>query len=148
MAAPNRQQRRAAKRKGKKPGQTYADVLAQKKMIKEAVEQSVHDQSIAIESDIKTQRMLWMAVIALNEAFGFGGERARRFLAALQDVAEECEQMAKENGGYYARTKMMERASQITGIDITPVHEDEMRQARMENEADGVFFPEDDPDAW
>lgn len=69
----NRQQRRAAKHKGKRPGETYADVLAKKRMIKEAVEQSVHDHSIAIEADIKTQRFLWMAVIALNEAFGFGG---------------------------------------------------------------------------
>jgi hypothetical protein len=56
--------------------------------------------------------------------------------------------MAAENGGYYARKKMMDRASQITGIDITPVHEEEMRQARIENEANGVFFPADDPDRW
>lgn len=148
MAAPNRQQRRAAKHKGKRPGETYADVLARKKMIQEEVAKSVHDESIAIEADIKTQRFLWMAVIALNEAFGFGGERAKKFLTALQEVAEECEKMAHENGGYYARKKMMDRASQITGIEITPVHEEEMRQARIENEANGVFFPADDPDAW
>ena len=142
----NRQQRRAAMKK--RPGETYADVLAKNKMIEEAVRESVHDHSIAIEADIKTQRFIWMAVIALNEAFGFGGERAKKFLAALQEVAEECEAMAHENGGLYARTKLMERASQITGIDITPVHEEEMRQARMENEANGVFFEADDPDRW
>lgn len=145
---PNRQQRRAAKHKGKCPGETYADVLAKKKMIKDAVDKSVHDHSIAIEADIKTQRFLWMAVIALNEAFGFGGERAKKFLLALEEVAHECEEMAKKNGGYYARKKMMDRASQITGIDITPVHEEEMRQARIENEADGVFFAAPDPDEW
>ena len=76
------------------------------------------------------------------------GNRAKRFLVALQEVAEECEKMASENGGLYARTKLMDRASKITGIDITPVHEEEMRQARLENEANGVFFPPDDPDAW
>jgi hypothetical protein len=144
----NRQQRRAAKHKGKRPGQTYADVLARKKMIQEEVAKSVRDTSISIEADIKTQRFLWMAVIALNEAFGFGGDRAKRFMLALQEVAEECEEMAHENGGLYARTKLMERASQITGIDITPVHEEEMRRARLENEVNGVFFPPDDPDAW
>lgn len=142
----NRQQRRAAMKKGKRPGETYADVLANRKMIKEAVDKSVHDQSIAIEADIKTQRFLWMAVIALNEAFGFGGERARKFLEAIQKVAEECEELARKNDGYYARKKMMDRASQITGIDITPVHEEEMRQARLENEANGIFFEADDPD--
>lgn len=48
----NRQQRRAAMKKGKRKGETYADVLSQKKMIQEAVERSVHDHSIAIEADI------------------------------------------------------------------------------------------------
>lgn len=145
----NRAQRRAAaKHKGKRPGETYADILAKKKMIKEAVEQSVHDTSIAIEADIKVERFIWMAVIALNEVFGFGGERAKRFMAALEDVANECETMAKENGGYYARKKLIERASQIIGVEITPVHEEEMRKARMENQANGVYFPEDDPDKW
>lgn len=132
----------------KRPGETYADVLAKKKMVEKAVRESVHDHSIAIEADIKTQRFMWMAVIALNEAFGFGGERARKFLTALQEVAAEVEELAKKNGGYYARKKMMDRASQITGIDITPVHEEEMRRARLENEANGVFFHPDDPDRW
>lgn len=142
----NRQQRRAAMKK--KPGENYADVLARKKMIKQAVEQTAHDASIAIEADIKTQRFLWIAVIALNEEFGFGGERARRFLLALEKVANEVEQMAKEHGGYYAKKKLMDRASQITGIDVSPVHEEEMRRARMENQAQGIYFEEDDPDKW
>ena len=62
----NRAQRRAAAKHGKRKGETYADVLAQKRMIKEAVERNVHDRSIAIESDIKSQRLEWMSVIALN----------------------------------------------------------------------------------
>ena len=144
----NRQQRRAALKKGKRKGETYADVLAQQKLIKEAVDRSVHDHSIAIESDIKSQRLMWMSVGALNKAFGFGGERARRFLEALGDVAKETEEMAKKHGGLYARAKLMEAASKITGIDIKPIHEDEMRQARLANEAEGVYFPEDDPDKW
>lgn len=83
-----------------------------------------------------------MAVVALNEEFGFGGERAKRFLVTLQEVAEECERMAQDNGGYYARQKLMERASQIIGEDITPVHEEAMRKARQENEKNGIFFEE------
>lgn len=76
------------------------------------------------------------------------GERAKRFLAALGEVAEEAEQMAKKDGAIYARAKLMERAEKITGIKISPVWEEEMRQARLENEAAGVYFPEDDPDKW
>jgi hypothetical protein len=112
----NRQQRRAAAKK--RPGEKYADVLAKNKMIKAAVDKSVHDHSVAIEADIKAQRFMWMAVIALNEAFGFGGERAKRFLQALEDVANEVQDLADQNGGIYARAKLMERASQITGMEI------------------------------
>lgn len=144
----NRAQRRAAMKKGKRQGETYADVLAQKKLIKETVEKSVHDQSVAIEADIKSQRLLWMSVIALNEAFGFGGERAKRFMMAIEDVANEVAEMVEKHGAVYAKAKLMERASKITGIDIVPIHEEEMRKARMENEAEGVFFPVDDPDVW
>lgn len=144
----NRQQRRAAAKKGKRQGETYADVLAKKRMIREAVEKSTRDLSISIEADIKIQRFLWMSVIALNNAFGFGGERAKKYMLELESVANEVETMAKEHGGVYTRAKLMERASQITGMEITPIHEEEMRQARIANEAEGVFFPEDDPDKW
>ena len=148
MANGNRQQRRAAKRKGKRPGETYADVLARERMIKEAVDKSVHDASVGIEADIKTQRFLWMAVIALNEAFGFGGERAKKFMLALEEVAKETEKRAKEDGKVYAVAKLMQRCEQITGMPIKPVHEEERRQARLENQAAGIYFPEDDPDEW
>ena len=144
----NRAQRRAAAKRGKRQGETYADVLAQKRMIKEAVEKNVHDRSVAIEADIKSQRLMWMSVVALNEAFGFGGERAKRFMLALEDVANEVAEMAEKHGAVYAKAKLMERASKITGIDIKPIHEEEMRKARMENEKEGVFFKEDDPDVW
>jgi hypothetical protein len=140
----NRQQRRAAAKK--RPGETYADVLYKKQLIKEAVEKSAHDHAVAIESAIKTQRFMWMAVVALNEAFGFGGERAKRFLMALEEVANEVAEMNEKHGAIYAKGKLMERASQITGIEITPIYEEEMRKARLENEANGIYFPEDDPD--
>lgn len=144
----NRQQRRAVKHKGKRPGETYADVLAQKKMIKEAVDKSVHDHSVAIEADIKSQRIMWMSVVALNRAFGFGGKRSMDYLVALEEVANETEELAKEHGAVYAKAKLMEAASKITGTELRPVYEDEMRQARLENEAAGIYFPEDDPDKW
>lgn len=91
---------------------------------------------------------MWMSIVALNRAFGFGGERSKRFLLALEEVANETEAMVKEHGAVYAKAKLMEAASKITGMEIRPVHEEEMRQARMENEANGIFFPADDPDEW
>lgn len=144
----NRQQRRAAKHKGKRPGETYADVLAKEKMIKEAVERSVHDNSVSIVADIKTQRVLWMSVEALNREFGFGGERAMRFMLALEEVANEFEDLVKKHGMVYAVDNLRRRCEQITGEEIKPVHEEEIRQARLENEAKGIYFPAGDPDEW
>lgn len=34
---------------------------------------------------------IWLAVVALNNEFGFGGQRAQRFIDELQRVAEEHE---------------------------------------------------------
>ena len=78
--ASNRAQRRAANKKGKWPGETYADQLARQKNIKEAIEKAARDETVALESDIKTQRFLWMAVVANYEAFGHAGVRAQRFM--------------------------------------------------------------------
>lgn len=66
----NRKQRRAAMKKGKRPGETYADVLANRRIIREAVEKTARDESVALESDIKTQRFLWMSVVALMKMGG------------------------------------------------------------------------------
>ena len=144
--ANNRQQRRTSKHKGKRPGETYMDVLTQKKLIKEAVERSVHDESVSIEADIKTQRQLWVSVVALNMAFGFGGERARRFMDAMDTVRSDMEKLAKENDWDYAIEKLRQRCEQITGIEVRQVHEEEMLQARKENEANGIYFLAENPE--
>ena len=136
----NRQQRRAQKHKGKRPGETYMDVLTKKKLIKEAIDESVKDNSISIEADIKTQRLLWMSVIALNEHFGFGKDRGREFLLAVEEVANEFEAMRKKHDHDYAVAKLMERAGKIMEMEMSIVHEDEIREARAENEANGIFF--------
>lgn len=138
----NRAQRRALSR-ARKPGQSFAEAVGAKMMIREAVERKVHDESVRLEADIINQRMLWEAVVALNDEFGFGGQRAIRFMEALGRVADEVAEMRKESGEQYAFEKLRQRAAQITGIDIKYIHEDEMRKARKSNEAEGVFFPED-----
>ena len=145
----NRQQRRAAqKHKGKRTGESYADVLARQKMIQEAVNQSVQDHNVTIEADITAPRLMWMSLVALNRAYGFAGIRSRRYLVTLEEVAEEVEKLAKEHGAVYAIAKLKEEAEKITESEMVPIHEEEMRQARIENQKKGVYFPEDDPDNW
>lgn len=59
----------------------------------------------------------------------------------MEEVANEFERLAMEHGMDYAVRKLMDRAAQITKLQISPVHEEEMRQARMENRAQGIEFP-------
>lgn len=144
--ASNRAQRRAAYKKGKRPGETYADQLARQKDIKEAIEKAARDETVALESDIKTQRFLWMAVVANYEAFGHAGVRAQRFMLTLDNVREDMEKMAAKDGWEYAVEKLREQCEKITGMEVKQVHEDRMIQARKENEAKGIFFPAEDPE--
>lgn len=144
--ASNRAQRRAAYKKGKRPGETYADQLARERNIKEAIDKAARDETVALESDIKTQRFLWMAVVANHIAFGHAGIRAQRFMTTLDEVREDMEKMAAKDGWEYAVEKLREQCEKITGMEVKQVHEDRMIQARKENEAKGIFFPAEDPE--
>ena len=142
----NRQQRRAEAKKGKRPGETYADQLARQRQIKEAIDKSVRDTSIALEADQKRQILLWEAVEALNRAFGIGEKRALEFMYTLDMVDKELQQIAKVDGRYVATEKLRKRVSQITGMELRLIHQEELRLAREENQAKGIYFPEEDPD--
>ena len=141
MANLNRQQRRAAA-KQKRRGETYADVLSRKQLAKLVTDHAIHDCSVQMEANIRTQRVIWMAVVALNEAFGFGGERAKKFMLALENVANDFEKMAIEGDGDYAVTKLMQRCEQITGMEVREIYKDEMQEIGIKHEAEGIFFPE------
>ena len=142
----NRKQRRAAMKHSKRPGETYADILAKKKLIKETVEKTANSHATKIEGDIKAQRVIWMAILANQRAFGYAAVRHQRFLAELEAVSIEFEAEAKEHGAEVAVAHLMDQAGKTAGIAFTPVWEDEMREARLENQANGVFFEADDPD--
>lgn len=121
----NRQQRRqAARRKG--PGESYASTLARRKIGQATLRMAMEDQAVQLAADIKCQQMLWGAVIALNEKFGFGEKRTRDFLEAMGRIADEFEAMRQEDGYEYAEEKLRQRASQVSGIDIHYQHESEI----------------------
>lgn len=142
----NRAQRRAIARlsKARKNNQSFAEAIGAKKMVEAEVRRQVHDENVKLEAEIMTQRFLWEAVIALNIAFGFGQERARKFLEALDTVLHDVEQDAIAVDKQYAFEKVRQRAAQITGKELRYVHEAEMLAAKKENEAQGIFFPPDE----
>lgn len=64
------------KRRGKPAGMNYADVLARKRMIRQAVQ----DEVILHEVNISMQRHLWLTAVALHEAYGGCAARGVRLL--------------------------------------------------------------------
>ena len=121
----NREQRRKAWKKDKANGMTYADVLAKRRIGQATLKMAMEDQAVALAADIKCQQMLWGAVIALNERFGFGEKRTRDFLEAMGEIADEFEAMRQAHGYEVAEEKLRQRASQVSGINIQYQHEAE-----------------------
>ena len=136
----------SAKKRSGKPhrglpkGMTYADKLAHDRMVRAAVQASANDARVKLETDIRCQRQLWLCCIAMNEAFGIGPERFKRFAEVLTDLSEEYDRIASKDGADYANEKMRQRAEQITGIKIEYLYEHEMVEAQRRNEAKGIHF--------
>lgn len=124
MGKMNRQQRRNAE-KHKGNGQSYADVIAKRKIGEATLRMAMEDKAVELAADIKCQRMLWGAVIALNEKFQFGPKRTRDFMDAIEAVTEHFERIKRENGDAYAEEKLRERAEQVSGVKIQYQHEAE-----------------------
>ena len=118
----------------KAPGETYADVLAKRKIGEKTLELAMHDEAVNFAADIKTQRMLWAAVVALNEQFQFGPKRTQDFMTAMDEIVQEFYAMKEENGDAYAEEKLRQRASQVSGLDIQYQHEVEIATLRAKEE--------------
>ena len=146
MSSNRAQRRAAAKHKGKRPGENYADYLKRERQIRESIDKSVHDTSVEIIADQKRQILLWEAVVALNRRFGYAEKRAVDFMLTLDEVNRQLCDIAREDGRYVATEYLRKEVSRISGMDVKLIHEDEMRQAKAENEAKGIYFPEEDQD--
>lgn len=58
------------KRPGKPRGMNYADMLARKRMIREAVQEAADDATVQLRADMATQKALWLAVCSVADAYG------------------------------------------------------------------------------
>ena len=92
------------KRRVKPAGMNYADVLARKRMIRQAVQDEV----------------------ILHEAYGFSEKRLDKFFDAFQAAADELQKMIDEVDQDYAYEKLRLRAEDISKREIT-FYEDMMK---------------------
>ena len=122
-------------------GMTYADKLAQDRMVKEATEKAAKDTTLRMRADILSQQRLWLFVVAMCRAFGIGEKRLMDFFAELQAASEELEELKQKHGWEYALDKLRQEAEKLSGIPIEYLYEKEILAAKERNEANGVYFP-------
>ena len=115
----NRKQRRALSRR--KTARTNHDMTIQL-----AKARDLKTTAHRVESDRHAQRALWLAIVAMNDAFGIGKERLKAFLEKLQENTEEYSRMKQEIDEDYANEKLRLRVSEICGQEITHLYEDEL----------------------
>ena len=63
---------------------------------------------------------MWLSVVALNNTFGFGAERAQRYLEELQRVADEHDKECAEDFDL-AKEHLRRRLEQILQCDVKRV---------------------------
>lgn len=117
------------KTKRKKPtgmpkGMNYAEKLAYQRAKEKAIEKAASDTLMQIHADMQTQRMMWLMICSMADAFEIGPKRARKFFECLQENSDEIERMRDEVDDDYAWEKPRLRAQQVTGIDIKYVYEE------------------------
>lgn len=122
------------------PGMTYAEKLAQEKMVKEAVEKAARDHTVKIRAEILAQRDLWLQIVSIGRAFGVAQKRIWDYFDTLAEVTEEFNDMTEEHGQEYALEKLRQAAEKLTGVPLEYLYEKEFAAARERNEARGVFF--------
>lgn len=102
------------KHSGKPRGMNYADMLARKRMIREAVQEAADDATVQLRADMATQKALWLAVCSVADAYGFGPERIK-----------------KEVDTDYAYEKLRLKAERVTGMKIEYLYEHEAQEEQV-----------------
>ena len=135
--ANRRQRRNSGKQHGRPQGMSYADELARKRQLREACQQAANDTMVQVQSDIHTQRAMWLMCVAMNDAFGIGPERFQKFARCLQERAEWYEELVKGGDDEYASEKLRLEAQRCSGMHIEYLYEAEILAARKKHEQEG-----------
>ena len=112
------------------PGMTYADVLAMKKRQAEAIIEAARDDAVHVQADIHVQRIMWLMVVSVADAYGFGPKRMELFFKALQINSDEYERMKEEGDEEYALEKLRSKAEKVTGTKIEYIYEKEIAEVK------------------
>lgn len=111
-----------AQRRKKKPGNKGAEHNMVKMMAKA---KWAANAAHKIESARRAQRMLWICVISINDAFGIGAGRIGKFIDSVVENSKKWDEMASGADVEYADDKLRQAAEKVCGTPIPYLYEDE-----------------------
>ena len=76
----SKSKKRKFKHHGRSARMTLMDELTKRKLVYEGVEKTSTDIALKIKIDRSNQKALWLAIVAVNDAYGFGSKRIQPFI--------------------------------------------------------------------
>lgn len=112
--------------------------LARQQMMREEIRAAARDATVKVESDTAIQRALWLAVVSVADAYGFGPQRLQKFFSAFQENSDDLLRMREEVDEDYAYEKLRQKAEQVTGMKIQYLYEHEAIAAQVKHERECI----------
>ena len=124
----------AKKHKSIPQGVNYAQVLAAEKKQKELRQKREREIELQMHTEIFVQRALWLSVVSIADAYGFGPKRLEPYFEKLKENSEEFDRMTEENDYDYALEKLRRKAEGVTGAKLDYLYEKEMNEIEKRKE--------------
>ena len=122
---------RAERRRLIKNGIPRAEV-ERRAALERKIDRYTRDATVQVQADTATQRAMWLMVVSIADAYGFGPKRMEKFFKALEANTEQLRKWTQENGEEYAYEKMRQAAEKATGIEIKYLYEKDWREKPKE----------------
>lgn len=119
-------------------GVPLRDKLAYQRELKNAINRQAHDVTLEILSNRQSQRVLWLAVISMCQAYQIGEKRMPLFFEALEENRTEYERMVAEGDLEYADEKLRRKAEEVSHMPIKQVYQDGIDAAQIKHEKEGI----------
>lgn len=109
-------------------GATYAQVLAAEKKQKGLKAKAERDAELQMHTEIYVQRALWMSIVSIADAYGFGPKGLEPYFEKLHENSDEFDRMCEEVDYEYALEKLRQKAEKVTGAELNYKYEKELRE--------------------
>ena len=134
--------KRKGSHQGLPKGMTYADKLAYQRAKERAIEEVASSTLLKVHSNMHAQRVMWLCLVSMADAFGFGPARIRKFVEQVEANSLEVERMKNEVDEEYAWEKLRLRAQAVAGAELEYLYEKEViANAKKKRQSGGAGDP-------